>query len=699
MAGSNSKLRDRSKGRLTTQKLQALFDCQVNPAIRNRRQLAAAISEMGAPISIHGVNSWFNPNDSMGMRKEAIAPKDSYPLPDARWQEILTLFDLSIDDLDFNDQDFRRRCFRQKQPTVNPAETMAFDRDAYLKKLAAIQYVKTVWQIDRKVSLHDFYFPTRLEIEGKPTPISSLAELNPSQPILIQGVAGQGKSMFLRYLCSRYLPQALCSAGFQAENDRASDGIDGAKLAVFIELRGVKHSGKVLNLIFNALALAAQTPIDQSVLQRLYLQNKMIVFMDGFDEIPKHMQEAVFFEIEALIQQFPKWTLVVSSRPNSGIEYSQYFQLYRIAYLDYESHYDIFYHLTQDAALSKAILTDLDNSPISVRFLLKTHLIITLIVILYRARQSIPSSFSDLYEELFFVMISRHDNTKPVYSRERACALSDRQYKKILAAFCYLTRLSGLSLLSEEQVLKYAEQAIDIEVQPAGAREFLDDLVNVCCFLVKDGINFSFLHKSIEEYFSACAIASHPDDAVSAWYQALLADGDWRFWVEELYFLEDIDQSRFRQYFLLASLKNCFQLINEPQHLLAAVYRASEIQIRQQANGMMTMHVRSNQQNTHSIWFNFGSELAQLLFHFFKSINDRSALVMYKRQFFGKKSNQDNIVMPLLKAVDIIAASDDLLDKTRHFLKSKRHLLDELQAKLKQDGARGSLLQTKKGRR
>lgn len=96
-------------------------------------------------------------------------------------------------------------------------------RDASVARaLHSITKVKTLWNIEREVSLYEFYYPATLDFpEAQRKPIASLGELGERQNFVIQGTAGQGKSIFLRYLCGQEL-SAQQSSG---------------RMPIFVELR------------------------------------------------------------------------------------------------------------------------------------------------------------------------------------------------------------------------------------------------------------------------------------------------------------------------------------------------------------------------------------------------------------------------------------------------------------------------------
>src|SRR5262249_49668314 len=71
-----------------------------------------------------------------------------------------------------------------------------------------VQKVKTMWRIDKAVKLLTFYYPSKVRVDNTPKTINSIAEISESERFVIQGTVGQGKSIFLRYLCIKELNAA-----------------------------------------------------------------------------------------------------------------------------------------------------------------------------------------------------------------------------------------------------------------------------------------------------------------------------------------------------------------------------------------------------------------------------------------------------------------------------------------------------------
>ena len=74
--------------------------------------------------------------------------------------------------------------------------------DTIYKRVRQLRLVKTIWQIEKAVDLTSFYHPAKVVVGNQRKIVHQIADFGFDGNILIEGTVGQGKSIFLRYLCS-----------------------------------------------------------------------------------------------------------------------------------------------------------------------------------------------------------------------------------------------------------------------------------------------------------------------------------------------------------------------------------------------------------------------------------------------------------------------------------------------------------------
>jgi predicted NACHT family NTPase len=267
-------------------------------------------------------------------------------------------------------------------------------------RLNSTQKVKTIWNTDKAISITSFYYPAKISTkENTRQEIGSINDF-PSNAVIIKGTAGQGKSIFLKWLLGKEVKQ-------------------GARIPIFFELRKVTDTSLAVNLknLFNEL-LEVDGNID--VFTHFAKEGKLSIFLDGYDEIDPEKVSQLTTQIEDLAVQYPLSRVIVTTRPDSSIENSPYFEVYSLSKLlqdDFEPFFAKI--LSKDKALAKRLCTAIENSNISISTLISTPMLATLLSIVYRANQKIPSDFAEFYNELFQILLVRHDRSKAGYERKR----------------------------------------------------------------------------------------------------------------------------------------------------------------------------------------------------------------------------------------------------------------------------------------
>jgi hypothetical protein len=77
----------------------------------------------------------------------------------------------------------------------------------------------------------------------------------------------------------------------------------------------------------------------------------------------------------------------------------------------------------------------------------------------------------------------------------------------------------------------------------------IEDIVKITCLVLEEGEECKFIHKSVQEYYSACFIKGQPDESVKRFYDHSLSK--WTSWSQELDFLSMIDKYRFLKWFFI----------------------------------------------------------------------------------------------------------------------------------------------------
>lgn len=401
------------------------------------------------------------------------------------------------------------------------------------KKLYETQRVKTIWHTDRPLSLTSFFFPVQI-VRNDPTPPKPirLKNLDPFKynHNIIFGTVGQGKSILMRYLLGGEIRS-------------------GTRIPMFVELRNIE-SNTLRAYLGEKFSALMGINFDDELFSVFAAEGKLSILLDGFDEVDPGSVNRLMQEIEELSQSFPESKIILTSRPDSDCKHLTNFHSYRIQPLTLEDLLGFYKKITKDPHFSVRIHAAIRSSPTKIRELVTTPLLATLLAISYRSVQKIPLGFSEFYDDLFQILLIRHDASKLGWRRHRKSKLDDRQIQQIFEAFCFSTRRRQLASVDYEAAYNLTVSSIEETGFEAEPQAFLDDIKKITCLLIEEGKKISFVHASVQEFFAARYIKTRTDVVARRFYAQVL-EKKWQQWLEELNFLRQIDAHRANKYFYI----------------------------------------------------------------------------------------------------------------------------------------------------
>ncbi len=348
--------------------------------------------------------------------------------------------------------------------------------------------------------------------------------------------------MYLRHLCLR-------------EGERPH------YIPIFIEFRYLKYEKSLREELFDQINEFG-VELDDILFDYLAQSKKLLFILDGFDEIPNLARQKISRDLETIARTYPDLKIIVSSRPDSGMGSSVYFNKYKISYLNLEQQHAFINHLYNNQQQAKEIIDILIES----KFLAEvtnTPLLLTLFAITYNARQFRPDSLSEFYSLIFPTMLYRHDRMKIGYERERKSKLTDYQMQRLFEAFSFISLNNNKTRFSSSKFREFLDLASKHErIDENLEDKLIDDLTQITALIIPDGFDdFSFSHKSIQEYFAAVFISKIDEGKRFKFYSNLSKNFDeFTKWQNVLSFLETIDDRGYKKSFLLPLKKKALGL-------------------------------------------------------------------------------------------------------------------------------------------
>jgi len=344
---------------------------------------------------------------------------------------------------------------------------------------------RTIVSGDKDVYLDQIYYPlTILENGVRKATIRDGTTLPSHTPICLIGVAGQGKTITMKKM---YLEELNKKNSFP----------------FFISLRSLDFS-KELSLIeiLHKHLTSNGVECDKESVNDFITNVNIRIYFDGFDEIPyEHRQSAVYILEECHYRW--KCSIVCSTRPDTELCQIPGFAVYNLSYLVEKDVHNILKQKIENRETAEQLINLLKNKEF-LRDSIKTPIIIDIFIVTCMSLNENPDNISNYYDSLFKSLTYKHDFNK-IFTRKRKSQLSDLELEDCFTIFCFTTFIQEKVVFTEDDMLdiyKEAKQTIGKENEKE--KDIMQDIMNITNLVIADGYtNFTFIHKSIQDYYAA----------------------------------------------------------------------------------------------------------------------------------------------------------------------------------------------------
>jgi hypothetical protein len=369
------------------------------------------------------------------------------------------------------------RCSHIKTPIINR------DRPTYLFDI----YVHTQIQVREKILQDDDFIPMLVGMKSA----------------VISGNAGSGKSMFMRYLFI-----SLCEGGF-------------GKIPLFIELRNLNSFAlkDLLAFIYYSV-VGTGGVLNQEQFDEGLKHGTFSVILDGFDEIDVDQRKNIEKQILTLREKYPDILLIISSRPDPDNRFYSWnrFHVCQVCPMTQKQAAALIQKIDYDADVKRKFLKAMrENLFETHESFLSNPLLCIMMLVTFKQTGHIPDKMHIFYEQAFDALFYLHDAAKEgVYRRKTYAALSIDEFRNFLAAFCVVSYAKERFSFSGGELRQDILQALDIEKKKVDTANLISDLVESTCLLQMEGTEYSFTHRSFQEYFTANFIVRSPASGLPA---------------------------------------------------------------------------------------------------------------------------------------------------------------------------------------
>ncbi|PSO62404.1 MAG: NTPase (NACHT family) [Cyanobacteria bacterium QH_7_48_89] len=383
------------------------------------------------------------------------------------------------------------------------------------------------------------------------------------QKLIILGKPGTGKTIFLKHLALQ------CSNGiFQAH-----------QVPVYISLKEFAETEPQLSLLeYIHKQLSTESFTNTDVTQQLLEHGRLLILLDGLDEVKKVDSRRVCQAVHQLAVQFHANHFVISCRIAAREYALEQFSEVEIANFGTEeiTNFATQWFTNRGLCIGEQFSQKLrENS--SIRELAKNPLLLTLLCLVFEELADFPSNRAELYQEGLHLLLKKWDAKRNIEREQFYKDLSVRQKEDLLSHIASITFKRGDYFFKQTELEQHIADYIgnlpganrDLEALHLDSEAVLKSIEAQHGILVEraKGI-YSFSHLTFQEYFTAREIVASPNSqALDTSLQELvshLTDSRWR----EV-FLLTAGMLRNADHFLQLMKHRVDQLVASDSHLQA----------------------------------------------------------------------------------------------------------------------------------
>lgn len=331
------------------------------------------------------------------------------------------------------------------------------------------------------------------------TSVNNIIEIG--NKVIITGTGGIGKTIMMKHFFLSCIREAVY-------------------IPALVELRGLNETApnelSISDFIYETLQKSGfeleRTYFDYSMEAGSYL-----ILFDGYDEVRGDIANIVSKEIRDIANKYPSNSYIMSSRPfDEFIGWNDFVELEALP-MTKDQALSLINRLEYDETTKTKFYQALDKELFEkYETFASNPLLLTIMLMTFESNGTLPDKLNDFYEQAFSVLFNKHDATKEKFKRDLKSGLGYEDFRKIFSYICFRSFFKSQYEFTTSQIIDLIERAKE-KLQGINkdfrSEDYLSDLTDSVCMLVKEGLNYKFSHRSFQEYFAA-------------WYTTLLSDKD-----------------------------------------------------------------------------------------------------------------------------------------------------------------------------
>ena len=362
----------------------------------------------------------------------------------------------------------------------------------------------------------------RLGYQPKTHPITGSEAAQKLRRMFVYGQPGSGKTTYLQWLALQcvngdLLPDLV--PVFLPFGTFLEDALDNNLRAQIIQ-----YFSKV------AIANAA------AVTDRLLTTGRLLLLLDGFDELPENIRRSIQSQIRDLISRFKDCHFVVSCRPPLRLHHLIGFEIVEIAEFrrpQIQAFAKRWFELIDGYDRSERFMERLRRHP-AIGELAKTPLLLPMLCSVFAREGEFPANRMNLYRKGFDILLSEWDDSQYRYRDNPYSQLTFKAKRVLLSVIATHFFRQGKTLFHRQEIENLVERffsdhlKIDaLAIEPGSILEAMELQHGL---IVRRAANyFSFSHLTFQEYLIAVYLVSQKEYPTV--YENITNDR-WKFVIE-----------------------------------------------------------------------------------------------------------------------------------------------------------------------
>lgn len=350
------------------------------------------------------------------------------------------------------------------------------------------KYVRILSNKATPLKLNDIYVAGSFSCNGSNySDEEVIQKVRDGEKIIIKGDGGLGKTFFVK---------KLWGAIFDNPHGR---------VPIFLSLRDLNELSDLDIKSFIRLNIMSSKDYSEEIFQYFCKTGKFIFIFDGFDEVIEEKRTALKIQLMDIAAMYDECGYLITSRDSEGFNAWESFYEYRVNRFDRKQTLELLSNVPYEESIKKKFLKNITASYFRQHnSFLSNPLLAIMMMITFHENAQVPDKMSTFYENAFQTLYRLHDGLKGAFLRERV--LDKDNFRRLFSLFCLYSYYEEQTHFNESEIRNYISRCLvylKISVPVDGV---IKELVESTNLLQLEGLQYSFIHRSFQEYFAAYCV-------------------------------------------------------------------------------------------------------------------------------------------------------------------------------------------------